>query len=176
MTETAPSQSKLTQLYRALGVALILATASMSEAELGWAQSGDNGETRMRAVNPPGANIPGISQAMAVEAGRLVFLSGHVPLKSDGSVVGPGLEAQLEQVFSNIRTTLAAAGADFSNVARLTIYIRDYRPEDLPTIRNVRDRFVNKSTPPASALVGVSALFRDNVRVEVDAIAVLPTD
>ncbi|MEM7777001.1 MAG: RidA family protein [Pseudomonadota bacterium] len=176
MTKTAPSQSKLIQVYRALAVVLFLATASMSGARLGLAQGGHNADTKMRAVNPPGANIPGISQAMAVESGRLVFLSGHVPLKSDGSVVGPGLEAQLEQVFSNIRTTLAAAGADFSNVARLTIYIRDYRPEDLPTIRNVRDRFVNTRNPPASALVGVSALFRDNVRVEVDAIAVLATD
>ena len=40
----------------------------------------------LRPVNPAGAAIPGISSAMVVENGRLMFLSGHVPMAADGTV------------------------------------------------------------------------------------------
>ena len=128
----------------------------------------------MRAINPAGATIPGISQAMMVEEGRLLFLSGHVPLAQDGAIAGTGIEEQLRQVFTNMQETLRVANADFSNVVRLTIYVRDYRVEELGTIRAVRDEFVDETTPPASALIGVAALFREDVRVEIDAVAVVP--
>lgn len=127
-----------------------------------------------RAVNPPGASIPGISQAIVVEGGDLMFLSGHVPFRPDGTIAGPDLQAQLNQVFANIERTLAAAGIGFADVVRLTIYVRDYSIEQLPVIRAVRDRFVEAARPPASALIGVAALFHPDVLVEVDAIAALP--
>lgn len=128
----------------------------------------------MRAINPAGATIPNISQAMLVESGKLLFLSGHVPFNEDGTVVGPDLEDQLEQAFRNVATTLRAAGSDFANVARITIYVRDLDPAaDLPVIRAVRDRHIDVARPPASALIGVTALFDDKVRVEIDAIAVV---
>ncbi|KLD79512.1 RidA family protein [Xanthomonas hyacinthi] len=128
----------------------------------------------LRAVNPPGSNIPGISQCVIVEGGRLVFLSGHVPMLPDGSVAGPGLEAQLVQVFENLKVTLTAADTDFGSVARLTIYVREYRPEQLVAIRAIRDRYVDPGRPPASALIGVATLFHPDVLVEVDAVAALP--
>jgi len=128
----------------------------------------------LQAINPPNASIPGISQGVIVNGGRFLFLSGHVPLKNDGAIAGPGLEAQLEQVFENLRATLAVAGADFRSVVRLTIYVRDYRSEQLATIRAVRDRFTDKARPPASALIGVANLFHPDVLVEIDAIAALP--
>ncbi|AMO95351.1 endoribonuclease L-PSP family protein [Collimonas fungivorans] len=124
-----------------------------------------------RAVNPPGPTIPGISQATIIESGKLLLLSGHVPFRPDGSVAGPGLEIQLEQVFSNLEATLRAAGSSFGNVARLTIYVCDFHPGLLPLIRSVRDRFVDTAHPPASSLIGVAALFHPDVLVEIDAIA-----
>lgn len=127
-----------------------------------------------RPVNPVGSTIPGLSQAMLVEKGNLLFLSGHVPLKADGAIAGVGLDEQLRQVFQNIGETLSAANADFSNVVRLTIYVRDFQPDELNLIRSIRDEFVATSKPPASALIGVAALFREDVRVEIDAIAVVP--
>jgi len=126
----------------------------------------------MRSINPPGSNIPGISQAMIIEASRLVFLSGHVPVRPDGTIAGPDLEAQLVQVFINLGTTLTAAGSSFDDLVRVTLYVRDYRLDLLDTIRRVRDRFVNSACPPASALIGVAALFHPDVLVEVDAVAV----
>lgn len=42
---------------------------------------------QLQAINPPGAAIPGISQAMVVEDGALMFLSGHVPIGPGGEIV-----------------------------------------------------------------------------------------
>ena len=128
---------------------------------------------KMYAVNPPGANIPGISQAMVVNDGKLMFLSGHVAINAEGAFSGSTVEEQLEQVLANIALTLKEANADFSNVARVTIYVKDYDLSMLPVIRQVRDKFVNSEKPPASALIGVASLFHPESLVEVDAIAVL---
>ncbi len=124
-------------------------------------------------INPQGAQIPGISQGMAVEGGKLVFLSGHVPLRADGSVAGSDVATQLRQVLENMQATLKAAGGDFSNVARITLYVRDYDVAELAVIREVRDAFINQDKPPASALIGVADLFHPDVRVEADAVAVI---
>lgn len=128
----------------------------------------------MTAVNPPGVQIPGISQAMLVNQGKLLFLSGHVPIGSDGKFAAKNLETQLVQVLENIKLTLAAAGTDFNSVARVTIYVRNYQPSLLPRIREIRDRYVNKIRPPASALIGVAELFDPDALVEVDAVAIVP--
>ena len=124
-----------------------------------------------QAINPPGPGIPGLSQAAAIDGGRLLLLSGHVPFRADGSVAGPDFEAQLEQVFSNLETTLKAAGSDFAKVAKLTYYITDLQPNLLATLRAVRDRFIDPKHPPASTLIGVATLFRPDVRVEIEAVA-----
>lgn len=128
----------------------------------------------LEPINPAGAAIPGISSAMVVDSGRLMFLSGHVPIDENGVVLGASLEAQLDQVFKNLNVTLQAAGATPGHLARITIYVRDFQANQLPAIRRARDRFINLSQPPASALIGVAQLFHPDVLVEVDAVAVLP--
>ncbi len=128
----------------------------------------------MHAIHPPGYAIPGISQAMFVPAGNgLLLLSGHTALQPDGTM-GGDLATQLAQVFDNLRATLREAGGDFTHVARLTLYVRDYRADMLSVIRAVRDRYVDAKRPPASALIGVAALALPALLVEVDAIAALP--
>ena len=130
----------------------------------------------LRAVNPAGFSIPGISQAIVADNGRTLYMSGHVPMTPDGELLPPDLETQLNQVFENLDTTLRAAGATPSNLARITIYVRNFHADQLPVIRDARDRFIDTDQPPASALIGVAELFHPGVLVEVDAIAVLPTD
>lgn len=128
-------------------------------------------EPAMRGVTVPGQEIPGVSGATVVR-GDLVLLSGHVPLAEDGSVADT-LEEQLEQAFQNLDNTLRAAGSAMGRVARMTLYVKGYQPEQLETVRAVRDRWLNGHAP-ASALIGVQALFRPDVRVEIDAVAMLP--
>ena len=168
-------RSRTTALNSSVLKFAVSATCALTLCGSVYAQDPHNPEVLMRAINPPGANIPGISQAILVEEGQLLFLSGHVPINEGGVIAGPGLEEQLRQVFTNMEHTLRAAGADFSNVVRLTIYVRDYRPDQLGSIREVRDEFVSNANPPTSALIGVAALFQEDVRVEIDAVAIVPS-
>jgi reactive intermediate/imine deaminase len=117
--------------------------------------------------------IPGFSQVVKVTGGATVYLAGQVALDSSGQLVGRGdFGAQAEQVFENLKAALAAAGADFSHVVKLTIYLLDH--SQLPVFQQVRDRYVNVQAPPASTLVEVRSLARDEFLIEIEAIASLP--
>jgi enamine deaminase RidA (YjgF/YER057c/UK114 family) len=90
-------------------------------------------------------------------------------------VIGIGdLKAQTEQAMLNLKTALAAAGADFSHVVKLNWYVKNFKTDQLAIIREVRARYLNKTNPPASTLAGVSELFLADVLIEVEAIAVIP--
>jgi 2-iminobutanoate/2-iminopropanoate deaminase len=128
----------------------------------------------LQSVNAPGASFPGVSQGVIIGGGRLLALSGHVPVDAEGNLVTGDFEAQLTAVFENIGRTLSAAGVGFEAVARFTIYVTDYEPSMLAVLRTVRSRFVSATTPPASALVAVAALYDPRVRVEIDALATVP--
>ncbi|MFQ1698969.1 RidA family protein [Loktanella agnita] len=130
-------------------------------------------ETVMTPINPPFVNIPGVSQAVLVEGGRTLYISGQVPLGAEGLVEG-GLLAQADQAFANFSATLEAAGADWRNVARVTFYIKDYDPAQLEVMRELRDKWIITDVPPASALIGVASLFHPDALIEIDGIAVLP--
>lgn len=126
----------------------------------------------VRFRNPP--SLPpshGYSQVAAVPPGaRLLFIAGQVALDSTGALVGPGdAAAQAGQVFENLRRALASEGATFADVVKLTYYVRDVA--QLPAIRAMRDRYVNRAAPPTSTLVEVRRLFRDDVLLEVEAVA-----
>ena len=132
-------------------------------------------ETSMIPINPPFATIPGVSQAVLVEGGRTLYISGQVPFDAEGLVEGD-LLVQADQAFANFTATLEAAGADWSNVVRLTFYIKDYDPAQLEVMRELRDKWVLTDVPPASALIGVASLFHPGSLIEIDGIAVLPSN
>jgi len=88
-------------------------------------------------------------------------------------VVGEGdPAAQARQVFENLRRCLAAAGATFDQVVKLTYFVTDIG--FLPAIRAARDECVDVERPPASTAVQVAALFRPELLLEVEAFALLP--
>lgn len=127
-------------------------------------------------VQPAGlAPGNGYTHAVVVSPGKLVFISGQVAQNAQGQLVGKGdLKAQTGQVFENLKTALAAAGSSFEHVVKITWFIRDYKPEALAVVREVRNRYVNPTAPPASSLVGVAALFQPDYLIEVEAVAVVP--
>jgi 2-iminobutanoate/2-iminopropanoate deaminase len=94
--------------------------------------------------------------------------SGKVVAKDD-------LKAQATQAFENLKTALAAAGATFNDVVKLNWYVKGYKPEMLPALREARAGFVNKEHPPASTLIGVVALAQDDYQIEIEAIAIVAT-
>jgi enamine deaminase RidA (YjgF/YER057c/UK114 family) len=126
-------------------------------------------------VKPAGlAPANGYSHVVVTQPGKLVFLAGQVANDRQGHIVGKGdLKAQTVQVFENMKTALASAGATFDDVVKITWYIKDYKPEYLGTLREVRNNYVSKANPPASTLVGVASLFQDDYLIEVDAVAAI---
>ncbi|WP_328996011.1 RidA family protein [Kribbella sp. NBC_01245] len=104
--------------------------------------------------------------------GRWVAIAGQVALDANGDLVGPGdAEAQARQVFANLDACLKAAGATFTQVVKLGIYVTDLAV--LPAIRKARDEYVDTANPPASTAVQVVALFRPDVLLEIEAFAIV---
>ncbi len=117
----------------------------------------------------------GYSHVVVTSPGRLVFISGQVARDARGNLVGKDdLKTQAEQVFANLKAALAAAGATFDDVVKINWYVKGYKAEYLPALREVRDRYVSKTHPPASTLAGVASLANDDYLIEVEALAALP--
>lgn len=115
----------------------------------------------------------GYSHVVELPVGRLVWTSGQVAFDADRNIVGVGdWEAQARQVFGNLTSALSAAGAGWSDVVKLTLYVVDVA--ELPTIRAVRDEFVDTASPPTSSLVQVAGLVHPDLLLEVEAVAWLP--
>jgi reactive intermediate/imine deaminase len=123
-------------------------------------------------VRPEGLPpVNGYSHAVAF-TGRMVVVSGQVPLDGQGQLVGRGdPAAQVRQVFENLAGALAAAGARMDQVVKLTVYLTDLA--DLDAFRQVRDEYIALDTPPASSLVQVSRLVNPEFRVEIEALAAI---
>jgi len=118
--------------------------------------------------NAPQAIGP-YSQAIQVEAGKMTFLSGQIPLDPKTMEMVQGDAAvQAERVMQNLKAVLTAAGLEFSHVVRCTIFLTDLG--DFAKVNEVYGRYFTGS-PPARATVQVAALPR-GAKVEIDAIAV----
>jgi enamine deaminase RidA (YjgF/YER057c/UK114 family) len=130
----------------------------------------------VKFINPSNVSTPkGYSHAAAIDLGtcKMLIMSGQVALDSKGNLVGKGdFNKQAEQVFQNIKNIVESAGGNMNNVVKLGFYVLDV--SQIPALRLVRDKFVNTKTPPASTLVQVSKLFRDDILIEVEATAIIP--
>ncbi|MER5449098.1 RidA family protein [Streptomyces sp. NPDC002766] len=104
--------------------------------------------------------------------GRLVAVAGQVAVDEDGKPVGEGdPEAQARQVFENLRRCLAAAGASFDDVVKLTYFVTDMA--HMPAIRAARAEHIADDRLPTASAVQVAALVRPEFLLEIEALAVL---
>lgn len=109
----------------------------------------------------------------AVRAGELLFVSGVVPVDGEGKVVGgDDVVAQARRVFENLRAVLEAAGCGFEDVVKVTVFLTDV--DDRPLINPVRQEAFGASRP-ASTLVEVSRLAVEGAKLEIEAVALLPS-
>jgi len=105
--------------------------------------------------------------------GRFVAVSGQLALDEDGELVGEGdAAAQARQVFENLRRCLAAAGATFDDVVKLTYFVTDMA--HMPAVRAARAEHIPDDRLPAASAVRVAGLVRPEFLMEVEAYAVLP--
>ncbi len=110
--------------------------------------------------------------ADAVRADGWVFVAGILPVDVTGALVGGDVVAQARFVFGELERTLAAAGCSPGDVTKVSVFLTDV--SDRPRINPVRQEIFGP-VRSASTLVEVSGLAVPGAKVEVDAIAVVPT-
>ena len=127
---------------------------------------------RREEIRVPGMAEPISHFTHVVKAGRLVFVSGCVAMDAEGRTVGGNdVAAQARQVHENLKTCLAAAGATFAEVCKVTVFLKNVADREKV---NIARREYFGAHRPASTLVEISRLVRDDLLVEIEAIAVLP--
>jgi enamine deaminase RidA (YjgF/YER057c/UK114 family) len=104
------------------------------------------------------------------KAGNLIWVSGTVGIAADGSIPA-GVVEQFQIAVANMDAALKAVGAGAEHVVKLTVYLTDVA--DRAKINPIRQRYFG-SHRPASTLVEVSALVLPELKVEIEAQAVLP--
>ncbi|MEI7032563.1 RidA family protein [Streptomyces pratensis] len=129
-------------------------------------------------VNPAGLPTVDAYRQVSVATGRrLVSVAGQVSVDARGGTVGAGdLAAQVEQSYLNAATALAAVGASFDDVTRLTVYVVDWTPDKMPLFLDGVSRAAARLgvTPAApGTLLGVAALASPDYLVEVEVTAAL---
>jgi enamine deaminase RidA (YjgF/YER057c/UK114 family) len=116
---------------------------------------------------------PVYSHVVAATGARIVHTAGQVAMDAAGALIGgDDLGAQTRQAMENVGLALAAAGAGFADVVKITTYVVNYRPEDRVAISRARAPFFEGRLPPASTLVGVCTLAMPEWLVEIEAVAV----
>jgi len=152
------------------------------ETQLRWDEAGVRGD-----FGGPRASAPEIKTALptpsavaapalgsqAVRVGRALYITGQLGVDSTGALVGSDLRAQAERAFANLGTVLQGAGATLRDVSALTIYVVNYRPADLETIRNAGAAYFGANAPIATVL-GVQSLGRDGALISIGATATSP--
>jgi len=127
---------------------------------------------RREEIRVPGMPEPISHFTNVVRAGRLVFVSGCVASDAEGRTIGGNdATAQARQVHENLKKCLAAAGATFADVCKVTVFLKNIA--DREKVNVARKEYFGAHRP-ASTLVEISRLVRDDLLVEIEAIAMLP--
>jgi enamine deaminase RidA (YjgF/YER057c/UK114 family) len=108
------------------------------------------------------------------ETFKTIYLSGQVSVDEHQNLIGEDdLRAQALRAFQNLEVALAEAGAKTTDVVKLSIYIKDYKPEDAVAVGAALRRYFPQKNLPASTWLGVQSLAKEGFLIEVDAIAVV---
>jgi len=125
----------------------------------------------MRRVTLPGVTDPNLPLTPGIVAGNLVFVSGQVPRRRDGSWIDGPIEAQVESVLNNLEAVLKEAGSSLDKLCSVRVYLTD--PNDFAAFNDAyRTRLGSYGFPARTTLVS-SLVTPPEVRIEVDAIAEL---
>ena len=106
--------------------------------------------------NPAGVHAPSSGYSMGLELGqhrRLLFISGQVPERSDGSVP-EGFEAQCEQAWRNVIEVLTTAGLGVEHLVKINTFLTDR--DQVVTNRAVRRKMLGGHEPASSVMIAVT--------------------
>ncbi|MFJ8591224.1 RidA family protein [Streptomyces sp. NPDC093598] len=125
-----------------------------------------------RIPAPDGVAAAAHYSHVVLGTGRFVAIAGQLALDEQRRLVGAGdAAAQARQVFENLRRCLAAAGASFDDVVKLTYFVTDMA--HMPAIRAARAEHIPDDRLPAASAVQVAALVRPEFVLEIEAFAVV---
>ena len=128
---------------------------------------------RVQAVSAKNLPAPLGPYSPGMVFGNLVFVSGQAGRDpATGRLAGADVEAQTEQVLKNIATILEASGSGLQHVLRCGVFLVDMK--EFPRMNEVYARAFG-SHRPARTTVEVSGLPGDGLRVEIDAVAYIPS-
>ncbi len=123
-------------------------------------------------INPASLPTPsGFSHG--TRSGDCIYLAGQTALDAEGRIVPGGIVAQFRQAFSNLLTTLAAAGGKPTDLVSLTIYltdVEDYQRNGAEIGRVWRE--LAGSHYPAMAGIGITRLWQPEAMIEIQAVAI----
>jgi len=126
-------------------------------------------------VNPEGAPAPIGMYSNLSRAGNLLFVAGQVGLRADGELAGEDLASQASQAFENLATLLGSQGGSLRDATKFTTYL--VSAEEIDQFFEIRERLFPDLFPegeyPPNTLLVVDRLVRPELRIEVEAIAIL---
>ena len=126
----------------------------------------------MKIVSTPAAPQAIGPYSQAIVTGQMIFTSGQIPLRADGSKLEGDIAAQTEQVFDNLSAILGSQGSSLGKVVKVTVFMTDLG--EFAAMNTVFARRFGEHRP-ARSTVQVAAL-PTGARVEIEAIAlVTPT-
>jgi 2-iminobutanoate/2-iminopropanoate deaminase len=109
--------------------------------------------------------------SQAVSAGNMLYTSGQIALHPEtGELITSDIEAETKQVMENMKAVLDAAGTNFGNVIKATIFISNM--DDFARINAIYGSYFEEANAPARETVQVAKLPK-NVNVEISMIALL---
>lgn len=129
--------------------------------------------TEKSAVHSSQAPSPVGPYSQAIRVGRLLFISGQIPIDpATGQLVSGSAAEQTRRCMENIKAILAAAGATLKHIVKVTIYLADLR--DFPAVNQAYANYFDLD-PPARTTIQAAALPK-GASIEIDAIAYLPSE
>ncbi|MDA7441556.1 RidA family protein [Candidatus Pseudothioglobus singularis] len=113
------------------------------------------------------------SQAVAINGGTTIYLSGQIPLVPETMEVAEGgIEAQIHQVFKNLTAVCEASKGSLSDIVKLNIFLTDLN--NFATLNEIMSSYFTEPYP-ARAAIGVNELPK-GVSVEMDGVMVTSSD
>jgi len=114
---------------------------------------------------------PTIGYSHAAKAGNTLYIAGQVAQGVEGNLVGRGdFEAQVRQVYENLKNIVQEAGGTLQNIVKMTTFLTHYSYAE--TYRSVRNQYFSEPCPPNTLLI-IESLALPDFMIEVEAIAVL---
>ena len=126
-------------------------------------------ERTVISTNHAPAAIGPYSQAIKT-SGQFLYTAGQIPLDPEtAEIVGNDIIEQTHQVFKNIKAILEAAGADFQNIVKTTVFLNDI--SDFAAMNEVYAQYISENPPARSAVGGLQ--LPKGVLVEIECVAAI---